>query len=48
MKGHAQPIGNLLVDPRFSSFVAIPNIFSTSTMISVIIPVIAVVGVTFV
>ena len=48
MKIHAQAIGNLLVDPRFSSLVAMPNIFSTSTNISVIMPVIAVVGVTVV
>ena len=48
MKSHAQPIGNLLVDPRLSSFVAIPKILSTSTNISVIMPVIAVVGVTLV
>ena len=43
---HGQPIGNSLADPRLSSFVAIPNILSTSTIISVLMSVIAVVGVT--
>ena len=41
-----QPIGNSLADPRLSSFVAIPKIVSTSTIISVIMSVIAAVGVT--
>jgi hypothetical protein len=42
------PTQNLLADPRLSSFVAIPNILSTSTIISVIISVIAGVGATVV
>ena len=41
-----QQTGNLLADPRLSSFVAIPKILSTSTIISVIMSVIAGVGVT--
>jgi hypothetical protein len=45
---HTQPIGNPLADPRFSSFVAIPNILRISTSICVIMSVIAVVGDTFV
>jgi hypothetical protein len=41
---HTQPVRNLLADPRFISFVAIPKILRTSTIICVIISVIAVVG----
>ena len=43
---HGQPGGNSLADPRLSSFVAIPKMLSTSTIISVMISVIAAVGVT--
>jgi hypothetical protein len=46
VNGHTQLIGNSLADPLLSSFVAIPKIFSTSTIISVIMFVIAVVGAT--
>ena len=42
---HRQQIGDLLVNPRPSSFVTIPKIRSTSTMISVIMSVMAEVGV---
>ena len=42
---HRYPIGNSLPDPRFSSFVAIPKIVSTSASIAVITSVIATVGV---
>jgi hypothetical protein len=48
VKAHIQPIGNSLADPRLISFVAIPNMLSTSTIICVIMSVIAVVGATFV
>ena len=43
---HRQPTRNSLADPRLSSFVAIPNIVSTSTIIFVIMSIIAAVGVT--
>ena len=43
---HTQLIGNSLANPRLDSFVAIPKILSTSTIISVIMFVIAVVGAT--
>ena len=43
---HTQLIGNSLADPRLNSFVAIPKILITSTSISVIMFVIAVVGAT--
>ena len=39
-------IGYALADPRFNSFVAIPKILTTSTIICVIISVIAAVGAT--
>jgi hypothetical protein len=41
---HTQPVKNLLADPRFISFVAIPKILRISTIICVIMSVIAVVG----
>ena len=46
VKVYTQLIGNLLADPRLSSFVAIPKILRTSTIICVIMSVMAVVGAT--
>ena len=45
---HRKQIGNVLADPCLSSFVAIPKILSISTIISVIMFVMAEVSVTLV
>jgi hypothetical protein len=46
MKAHTQLIGNSLADPRLNSLVAIPKILSTSTIMFVIMFIIAAVGAT--